>query len=48
MTRTLQIRDVPEDLHATIRALAAQADLSVSAYLLDLVTELEDALADGR
>lgn len=40
MTRTLQIRDVPEDLHATVRARAAQAGMSVSTYLLNLVTEL--------
>lgn len=40
MTRTLQIRDVPEDLHATVRARATQAGLSVSTYLLNLVTEL--------
>lgn len=40
MSRTLQIRDVPEDLHATVRARAAQAGLSVSGYLLDLLGEL--------
>jgi plasmid stability protein len=40
LTRTLQIRDVPEDVHATVRVRAAQAGLSVSAYLLNLVTEL--------
>lgn len=40
MTRTLQIRDVPEDLHATVRTRAAQAGVSVSAYLLNLVSEL--------
>jgi len=38
--KTLQIREVPEDLHATVRARAAQAGLSVSTYLLNLVTEL--------
>ncbi|MGH3923030.1 MAG: FitA-like ribbon-helix-helix domain-containing protein [Pseudonocardiaceae bacterium] len=38
--RTLQIRDVPEDVHATVRIRAAQAGMSVSTYLLHLVTEL--------
>jgi antitoxin FitA len=37
-TRTLQIRDVPEDVHATIRARAALAGKTVSQYLLEIVT----------
>jgi hypothetical protein len=39
-TKTLQIRDVPEDVHATVRARAALAGKTVSQYLLDLVTDL--------
>ena len=39
-TKTLQIRDVPEDVHATVRARAALAGKTVSQYLLDLVTGL--------
>jgi plasmid stability protein len=38
--RTLQIREVPDDLHAVVRARAAQAGVSVSDYLLELITEL--------
>jgi plasmid stability protein len=37
-TKTLQIRDVPEDIHATIRARAALAGKTVSQYLLEVVT----------
>lgn len=40
MPKTLQIRDVPDDLHATLRARAAHAGQSVSDYLLDLLREL--------
>jgi len=40
MAKTLQIRDVPDDLHATLRARAAHAGQSVSDYLLDLLREL--------
>jgi plasmid stability protein len=40
MPKTLQIRDVPDDLHATIRARAAHAGQSVSDYLLELLGEL--------
>lgn len=40
MSKTLQIRDVPDDIHATVRARAAQAGLSVSDYLLNLLGEL--------
>ena len=40
MARTLQIRDVPDDLHASVRARAAQAGLSVSDYLRNLIGEL--------
>lgn len=37
---TLQIRNVPDDIHAAVRVRAAQAGLSVSDYLLELVSEL--------
>lgn len=40
MAKSLQIRDVPDDLHATIRARAAHAGQSVSDYLLALLSEL--------
>lgn len=40
MSATLQIRNVPEEIHAAVRTHAAQAGLSVSDYLLDLVSEL--------
>lgn len=40
MPKSLQIRDVPDDLHATIRARAAHAGQSVSDYLLNLLREL--------
>lgn len=39
MAKTLQIRNVPDDVHAAVRARAAQADESVSEYLLNLVAE---------
>lgn len=40
MARTLQIRDVPDEVHAAVRARAAGAGLSVSDYLRRLITEL--------
>jgi plasmid stability protein len=40
MAATLQIRNVPDDVHAAVRVRAAQAGLSVSDYLLGLVREL--------
>jgi antitoxin FitA len=40
MSRTLQIRDVSEELHTAVRTKAAQADLSVSDYLRNLLTEI--------
>ncbi len=36
----LQIRNVPEDVHAVVRARAAAAGRSVSDYLLDKIVEL--------
>lgn len=40
MAATLQIRNVPEDVHAAVRTQAARAGLSVSEYLLRLVSDL--------
>jgi antitoxin FitA len=40
MAKTLQIRDVPDDVHATARARAAASGMSVSEYLLRQITEL--------
>ena len=34
MARAIQIRNVPEDVHRTLRARAAAAGLSLSYYLL--------------
>lgn len=40
MAKTLQIRDVPDQVHLAVRARAAQAGVSVSDYLRELVTEI--------
>jgi len=36
----LQIKNVPEDVQAAIKIRAAQAGMSVSDYLLDLIREI--------
>ncbi len=33
MTRTIQVRDVPDDVHEVLRVRAARAGLSLSEYL---------------
>jgi antitoxin FitA len=33
MSRTIQVRDVPEDVHQVLRVRAARAGLSLSEYL---------------
>lgn len=38
-TRTLYIRDVPEDVHAVLRTRAAAEGLPVSTYVLRLLRE---------
>ena len=38
MKRTIQVRDVPDEVHRTLRARAAAAGLSLSAYLLAELT----------
>ena len=54
MGRTIQIRDVPDQVHATLRSRAAAAGQSLSAYLLgELVRIAErppvaDVLARAR
>jgi len=40
MPKAIQIRDVPDDVHATLRARAARAGLSLSDYLLEEITGL--------
>ncbi|MGH8795299.1 MAG: FitA-like ribbon-helix-helix domain-containing protein [Stackebrandtia sp.] len=40
MEKTLQIRGVPEEVHAAVKTRAAQAGESVSDYLLHLVSEV--------
>lgn len=45
---SVQIRNVPEDIHRTLRARAARAGLSLSDYLLDEITRIAEkpAIAD--
>jgi antitoxin FitA len=42
MRRTVQIRDVPDDVHRVLRARAAAAGLSLSAYLLAELTRVAE------
>ena len=42
MSRTIQIRDVPDEIHGTLRARAAAAGQSLSAYLLDELTRVAE------
>ncbi len=35
MAKVIQVRDVPDELHAELRKRAAEAGLSLSAYVLD-------------
>jgi antitoxin FitA len=42
MSRTVQIRDVPDDVHRVLRARAAAAGLSLSAYLLAELTRVAE------
>jgi antitoxin FitA len=37
VSKTIQIRDVPDDVHATLRARAAQAGMSLSDFLLQKI-----------
>ncbi len=40
MPRAIQIRDVPDEVHSTLRSRAAAAGMSLSEYLLREVTEM--------
>lgn len=40
MTKTLQIRNVPENVHQTLRVRAAASGLSLSEYLLKELTRV--------
>jgi plasmid stability protein len=40
VSKTLQIRDVPDDVHAALHARAAEQRMTVSGYLLRHLTEL--------
>lgn len=42
MTRSVQIRDVPDDIHRVLRERAARAGLSLSDYLKDEVRRLAE------
>jgi antitoxin FitA len=42
MTRSIQIRNVPEAVHRTLRARAAASGLSLSDYLLADITRLAE------
>jgi plasmid stability protein len=42
MSRSIQIRNVPEDVHRTLRARAAAAGLSLADYLLEDLTRLAE------
>jgi antitoxin FitA len=42
MSRTVQIRDVPDEVHRELRARAAAAGLSLSAYLLAELTRVAE------
>lgn len=40
MPKTLQVRDVPDDVHAALRARAVAAGMSLSDYVLRALTEV--------
>ncbi|CAN5708727.1 hypothetical protein BH20ACT14_BH20ACT14_16710 [soil metagenome] len=40
MSKAIQIRDVPDDVHAAVRARAAAAGMSMSEYLRDELLRL--------
>lgn len=42
MPKSVQIRSVPDDVHARLQARAAAAGLSLSDYLLSEITEVAD------
>lgn len=40
--RSIQVRDVPDEIHRTLRARAAASGRSLSEYLLDDITRLAE------
>lgn len=42
MARSIQIRNVPDDIHRTLRARAAGAGMSLSDYLLSEIVRLAE------
>lgn len=40
VSKAIQIRDVPDDVHAVLRTRAAAAGMSLSHFLLDELTEM--------
>jgi antitoxin FitA len=42
MAKTIQVRDVPEEVHRTLRVRAAAAGKSLSDYVLDELIRLAD------
>lgn len=42
MARAIQIRNVPDDVHRTLRARAAAAGLSLSSYLLGEISRIAE------
>lgn len=42
VAKSVQIRNVPDDVHATLRTRAAAAGLSLSDYLLSEITEVAE------
>lgn len=43
-TRSLYVRDVPEDVHAILRTRAAAEGMSLSAYVLRMIREETEQL----
>lgn len=42
MSKMIQLRNVPDNLHRTLKARAAMAGMSLSDYLLSEIKELEE------
>jgi len=42
MSRMIQLRNVPEDLHRTLKSRAATAGMSLSDYLLAEIRQIEE------
>ncbi len=48
MAKTIQIRNVPDDVHHTLRVRAAEADMSLSDYVLEELFSAEVSSAITR